>query len=68
MVPIFMHGLGKSMPKGAFVPVPFFVDVYVGQPMHWHDDSAGGDKRAFMAGLGENMRILGEKHERPEFD
>ena len=68
VVPIFMHGLGKSMPKGAFVPVPFFVDVYVGQPMHWHDDSAGGDKRAFMAGLGENMRILGEKHERPEFD
>lgn len=68
VVPIFMHGLGKSMPKGAFVPVPFFVDVYVGQPMHWTADSAGGDKRAFMANLSENMRILGEKHERPQFD
>lgn len=68
VVPIFMHGLGKSMPKGAYVPVPFFVDVYVGQPMYWAEDSAGGDKRAFMSNLSENMRLLGGKHERPEFD
>ena len=66
VVPIFMHGLGKAMPKGALVPVPFFVDVYVGQPMRWNED--GGDKRAFMAALGENMRVLGAKHERPEFE
>ncbi len=68
VVPIFMHGLGRAMPRGAFVPVPFFVDVYVGQAMQWNQDSAGGDKRAFMAALETNMRILGEKHERPEFD
>ncbi len=68
VVPIFMHGLGRAMPRGAFVPVPFFVDVYVGQVMHWAADSAGGDKKAFMAALATNMRILGEKHERPEFE
>lgn len=68
VVPIFMHGLGKSLPKGTFVPVPFFVDVYVGQPMFWAADSAGGDKRAFMSNLSDNMRVLGGKHERPEFD
>jgi 1-acyl-sn-glycerol-3-phosphate acyltransferase len=68
VVPIFMHGLGKSMPKGALIPVPFFVDVYVGQPMNWADDSAGGDKRAFMSALSENMSLLGEKHERPTFE
>ena len=45
-----------------------FVDVYVGQAMQWDQDSAGGDKRAFMAALETNMRILGEKHERPEFE
>ncbi|MBL8386253.1 MAG: 1-acyl-sn-glycerol-3-phosphate acyltransferase [Burkholderiales bacterium] len=67
VVPVFMHGLGKSMPKGALVPVPFFVDVYVGQAMTWNAD-AGGDRRGFMARLSENMRLLGEKHERPEFE
>lgn len=67
VVPVFMHGLGKAMPKGALVPVPFFVDVYVGQPLTWNDD-AGGDKKAFMAHLADSMRILGEKHERPEFE
>ena len=68
VVPIFMYGLGRAMPRGAFVPVPFFVDVYVGQAMQWGQDSAGGDKKTFMASLATNMRILGEKHERPEFD
>ncbi|MFN0163502.1 MAG: lysophospholipid acyltransferase family protein [Burkholderiales bacterium] len=68
VVPVFMHGLGKSMPKGAFVPVPFFVDVYVGLPMTWRADAAGGDKRAFMAALSDNMRVLSTKHDRPEYD
>lgn len=68
VVPIFMHGLGKAMPKGALLPVPFFVDVYVGQPMHWDQAPGGGGKKAFMAALEENMRILGEKHDRPDFE
>ena len=68
VVPIFMHGLGKSMPRGAYIPVPFFVDVYVGQPMHWVEDAAGGDKKVFMAALERNMKVLGEKHDRPEFE
>ena len=68
VVPIFMHGLGKAMPKGAFVPVPFFVDVFVGQGLTWTDDSQGGDKKAFMAAIEASMHLLGEKHERPEYD
>ena len=68
VVPIFMHGLGKAMPKGSFIPVPFFVDVNIGQPMHWTEDSSGGDKKAFMAELGSRMRILAEKWERPEYE
>ncbi len=67
VVPIFMHGLGKAMPKGSFIPVPFFVDVNIGTPMRWSADSAGGDKKAFMAGLGSRMKILSEKHERPDY-
>jgi 1-acyl-sn-glycerol-3-phosphate acyltransferase len=68
VVPVFMHGLGKAMPKGALLPVPFFVDVYVGLAMRWHADSAGGDKRAFMAALSESMRVLSTKHDRPEYE
>ena len=67
VVPIFMHGLGKAMPKGAFIPVPFFVDVNIGQPMRWAEDSSGGDKKAFMAEMGSRMKILSEKYERPEY-
>ena len=67
VVPIFMHGLGKAMPKGSFIPVPFFVDVNIGMPMRWAADSAGGDKKAFMAALGSRMKILSEKHERPDY-
>ncbi len=68
VVPIFMHGLGKSLPKGAFVPVPFFVDVYVGPPMYWQVDSAGGDKKVFMIELESRMRLLSEKQDRPEYE
>ena len=67
VVPVFMHGLGKAMPKGAFIPVPFFVDVNIGQPMCWAEDSSGGDKKAFMAEMGSRMKILSEKHDRPEY-
>ena len=68
VVPIFMHGLGKAMPKGSFIPVPFFVDVNIGLPMHWKDDSSGGDKKAFMAELGSRMKILSEKRELPGYE
>lgn len=68
VVPIFMHGLGKAMPKGSFIPVPFFVDVFIGPAMTWAADSSGGDKKAFMADLGQRMHQLGEKHDYPDYE
>jgi 1-acyl-sn-glycerol-3-phosphate acyltransferase len=50
VVPVFMRGLGKSMGKGTFIPIPFFVDVYVGRALLWT-----GDKDRFMARLREAL-------------
>ena len=58
VIPVFMHGLGKSLPRGAFLPVPFFCDVFVGEALHGQDDH-----KAFMERLGAGMReIAGEEH------
>lgn len=56
VVPVFMHGLGKALPKGDFVLVPFFCDVFVGEGLRWT-----GERGSFMAGLEAAMgRLAGE--------
>lgn len=41
--PIYLHGPGRSLPKGAWIPVPMFVDARVGEPFFFH-----ADKRLFL--------------------
>ena len=53
VVPIFLHGLGKSLPKGEALLVPFFCDVFVGEALPWH-----GDKQAWMSELDGTMQAL----------
>ncbi len=56
--PIFLHGLGKCLPKGEFLLVPFFCDVFIGEPIYWT-----GDKKNFMCLLTQTMQDLaGEGH------
>jgi len=53
IIPIFLHGLGKSLPKGAWVIVPFFCDVFVGEPLPWNPQ-----KHEYMQQLDNAMHAL----------
>lgn len=58
--PVFLHGLGKSLPRGEALLVPFFCDVFVGEPLCWT-----GDKKSFMKELTCRMTALGGEGEFP---
>ena len=61
VIPVFMHGLGKALPRGEALLVPFFVDVFVGMPVDWT-----GDRHQFMEGFrGAMTALAGEGHFAP---
>jgi 1-acyl-sn-glycerol-3-phosphate acyltransferase len=51
--PLFMHGLGKALPKDSFLLVPFNCDIVAGEPFGWQ-----GDMDGFMATLQSRMTGL----------
>lgn len=53
IVPVYLHGLGKALPKGEALLVPFFCDVFIGEAFLWT-----GDKAGFMLTLQERMAML----------
>lgn len=56
VVPVYLHGLGMALPKGEALLVPFFCDVFIGQPLHWE-----GDREGFMQALNARMHELTEQ-------
>ena len=67
LVPVFLHGLGKSLPKGGFLPVPFFCDVFVGEPLYGGDERWGGDAHRLRDGLETSLHALAEEGSFPEW-
>lgn len=56
IVPIYLHGLGKALPRGEALLVPFFCDIFIGEPMYWT-----GNRTEFMATLTERMTQLAQQ-------
>jgi 1-acyl-sn-glycerol-3-phosphate acyltransferase len=56
VTPVHLRGLGKSLPKGSWLPVPFFCDVFVGDSLEWT-----GDRDTFMEKLRNSVSELGEE-------
>jgi 1-acyl-sn-glycerol-3-phosphate acyltransferase len=51
--PVFIYGLGKVLPKGEKILVPFFCDLAIGEPIFW-----SGSKQVFMDLLQQKMQEL----------
>lgn len=63
IVPIFMHSLGKALPRGEGILVPFFCDVFIGEAMKW-----SGDRNTFMRKLSDRMQKLADEGKSPAWE
>lgn len=55
VIPVFMQGLGKAMPRGEWLPVPVICDVVVGRALHGAESASRGE---FMVELEGRMQDL----------
>ena len=63
IVPIYLHGLGKALPKGEVFLVPFFCDLFIGEPLAWP-----GDRKTFMAALQDRITALAAEGNFPPWE
>jgi len=53
IVPAYLENMGRALPKGEYLPVPFFCEVRLGPPMR-----LGGTREQIMARLRGEMEAL----------
>ena len=63
VVPVFLHGLGKALPKGEAILVPFFCDVFVGTELYWSED-----RKAYMKTLESAVEALAQQGKFSQWD
>lgn len=63
VIPVFMHGLGKALPRGEGLLVPFMLDVYVGPALYAQD---GDDD--FLVTLRDRIETLASSHHAVSWD
>ena len=55
IIPVFLQGFGKVLPRGALLPVPFYCDVVIGEPL-----AAATNRNATMDLLEKTVAALAE--------
>ncbi len=63
VTPVFLHGMGKVLPRGDWLPVPFFCDVFIGKRM-----AKAEDRNAFMAALETSIQDLADEGRFPAWE
>lgn len=63
LVPVYLHGLGKALPRGEALLVPFFCDIFIGEPCPWC-----GDRQTFMQQLTVSMTALAGEGNFPSWE
>ena len=63
VIPVFMHGLGKALPRGEGLLVPFMLDIYVGAPVRGRDDDDD-----FLVTLRHRIETLAGQHQLAPWD
>lgn len=63
VTPVFMHGLGKALPRGEGLLVPFMLDIYVGPALRGRDDDSD-----FLVTLREAIEALASQHKTASWD
>ena len=53
VVPVFLHGLGKSLPKGEIILIPHFCDVFIGEPLSYVEEEV-----EFIKQLESSMKVM----------
>ena len=63
VIPVFLHGLGKALPRGEALLVPFFCDVFVGEQLPVSDD-----RKPYMQALDARMEALAGEGRFPSWE
>jgi len=56
VVPIYIHGAGKALPKGEALFVPFIIDVNIGEALYFENEN----NKAFTVRLEKSIKELEE--------
>ncbi len=58
VVPVYIHGAGKALPKGEALFVPFIIDVHIGKALYNEDEN----NQSFTKRLERNIKELEKEY------